>query len=150
MIRPDTNDFIVPMYMQWSLSNETGLISSLTSGTHYYQITSPHMSDNMNWQYTVSFAEGGKYKHVMSYFDGLLKNRQTITRFNSSPNRLLATENIYDYEGRPAFTILPTPVTTPSFTYQPNLSLNEFSGAPYKAVDFDTIRTCLLYTSRCV
>lgn len=143
MIRPDTNDFIVPMYMQWSLSNETGLISSLTSGTHYYQITSPHMSDNMNWQYTVSFAEGGKYKHVMSYFDGLLKNRQTITRFNSSPNRLLATENIYDYEGRPAFTILPTPVTTPSFTYQPNLSLNEFSGAPYKAVDFDTIRTQL-------
>ncbi len=143
MVRPDTSDFKVPMYMQWSLSSETGLISSLTSGTHYYQITSPHMSDNMNWQYTVSFAEGGKYKHVMSYFDGLLKNRQTITRFNSSPNRLLATENIYDYEGRPAFTILPTPVTTSAFTYQPNLSLNEFSGAPYKAIDFDTIRTQL-------
>ena len=143
MVRPDTGDFKVPLYMQWSLSNESGLISSLTNGTHYYQITSPHMSDNINWQYTVSFAEGGKYKHVMSYFDGLLKNRQTITRFNSSPNRLLATENIYDYEGRPAFTILPTPVTTSAFTYQSNLSLNEFSGAPYKAVDFDTIRTQL-------
>ena len=47
------------------------------------------MSDSLNWEYTASFAEGGKYKHVASFYDGLLKNRQSITRFNSSLDKLL-------------------------------------------------------------
>ena len=36
--------------------------------------------DSLNWQYSVDFAEEGKHKLVISYFDGSLRNRQTVTK----------------------------------------------------------------------
>jgi RHS repeat-associated protein len=135
MVRPDSVYYRYPVYGNWNLA-EAGTVSSLST-TNYYKITAPHNGDSLNWQYTISFAEQGKYKHVMSYYDGMLKNRQSITRFNSQPNKLIATEQVYDYEGRPSISILPTPVTTDAFRYQYNLSLNQNTNAPYKAADFD-------------
>ncbi len=140
MVRPDSTLYKVPVYGQWTVTSDTGTVASL-SGTHYYEIINAHLNDSTNWQYTVSFAEEGKYKHVMSYYDGLLKNRQTITRFNSDPEELIVTENVLDHEGKPVIKILPTPVSSESFTYQHNVSLNSVTALPYKAADFDTIRT---------
>lgn len=140
MVRPDSNFYRYPIYGQWN-APDNGTVSSLTEGENYLEIDQAHKNDSVNWQYTVSFAENGKYKHVLSYFDGLLKNRQSITRFNGAPDRLIATEQVYDYEGRPAISILPTPVQSSAFTYQPGLSLNALTGLPYQASDFDTIHT---------
>jgi RHS repeat-associated protein len=138
MVRPDLDNFQYPIYSPWNAPDK-GNLSSLTAVDNYLKIDNAHKNDSVNWQYTVSFAENGKYKHVLSYFDGLLKNRQSITRFNGTPNKLIATEQVYDYEGRPAISILPTPVASSAFTYQPNLSLNALTALPYKAGDFDTI-----------
>lgn len=138
MVRPDSVEFRYPIYSNWSEMDDQGTISSLNSN-HYYQITSSHLADSLNWQYTISFAEQGKFKHVLSYFDGLLKNRQSITRFNSNPNRLIATSSIFDYEGRPAIQILPTPIGSSQFRFKYGMTLNSVSNLPYRANDFDQL-----------
>jgi RHS repeat-associated protein len=134
-VRPDSVNYKYPIYGAWSLAN-TGIISA-AGAANYRQIQNAHLNDSLNWQYTVSFAEQGKHKQVLSYYDGMLKNRQSITRFNSMPNKLIATEQVYDYEGRPSISILPTPIPSNTFTYQSNLSLNAATNKPYKAGDFD-------------
>jgi RHS repeat-associated protein len=139
MVRPDSVQYRYPVYGAWTLANESGMVSSVAN-TSMYEVTQAHMNDSLNWQYTVSFAEQGKYKHVMSYYDGMLKNRQSITRFNSMPGKLIATEQVYDYEGRPSISLLPTPVNSIAFRYQFNLTLNGATGLPYKAHDFDTLQ----------
>jgi len=140
MVRPDSIQYRYPVYGEWSIVNPSGTISSLSATSQYLNIATTHMDNKLNWQYTISFAEQGKYKHVMNYFDGLLKNRQSITRINSNPGQLIATEQVYDYEGRPAIQLLPTPVNSTAFRYQAGMSLNAITNTPYKAADFDTIR----------
>lgn len=65
---------------------------------------------NLNWQSSTSFAENGKFKTVIQYFDGSLKTRQTVTKDNSTGNIVVA-ETIYDLQGRPNLQILPTPTS---------------------------------------
>lgn len=143
MVRPDSTNFETPIYSNWSLPSNQGSVAALSATTNYYKIDTAHINDSLNWQYTISFAEQGKSKQVLSYYDGLLKNRQTITRFNSQPDKLIVTENVFDHEGNTAIKILPTPVNSERFTYQDSVSLNSLTGLPYMAQDFDTLRTSL-------
>jgi RHS repeat-associated protein len=97
-----------------------------------------------NWQYSAAFAEEGKKKGVISYFDGTLRNRQTVT-VNNSDNVPLIQENVYDMFGRPFASILPAPaketdpqskqlVNNPFLHYFQNLNLNA-SKSPYNYND---------------
>lgn len=61
-----------------------------------------------NWQYSAAYAEEGKVKEVVSFFDGTGRNRQAVTRSNTE-NISLITETMYDYEGRPVIQTLPAP-----------------------------------------
>lgn len=137
-VRPDSVLFKYPVTGKWSLpGGDAGNVGSLPPAAYYY-MSVPYSGDSLNWQYTASFAEGGRYKNVASFYDGLLKNRQSITRFNSNLTKLIATGNVYDYEGRLSIKTLPTPIKAPSFRYQFNLALNSVTNLPYKAADFDT------------
>ncbi|PQJ12999.1 hypothetical protein CJD36_004445 [Flavipsychrobacter stenotrophus] len=142
-VRPDSILFKYPIYSDWSYSTtDNGTLASLNADALYH-IGTPYTGDSLNWQYTISFAEGGRYKHVVSFYDGLLKNRESITRFNSTPDRLIVTKNIYDFEGRPAIKILPTPVSSYAFGFVHDVDLNSATSLPYKADDFDTaMHTC--------
>lgn len=51
----------------------------------------------LNWQATTSYAEDGKRKVVVQYFDGSLRGRQTVTKDNFTSNTIVA-ESIYDYQ----------------------------------------------------
>lgn len=62
-----------------------------------------------NWVYTGAYAENGKKKEVVSYFDGAQYNRQTVT-CNNSDNVALVSETYYDFVGRPTIQAMPTPV----------------------------------------
>lgn len=62
----------------------------------------------LNWQATTSFAEEGKRKSVVQYYDGSLRTRQTVTKDNST-NSTIVGETFYDYQGRPAIQVLPSP-----------------------------------------
>jgi RHS repeat-associated protein len=99
----------------------------------------PH-EGNLNWQYTASFAEEGKKKEVISYFDGSLRNRQTVT-INNSDNKNIVQETIYDALGRPAVNILPVPTDDSTIHYFRGFNKNK-TGEPYSYTD-------LLYGSNC-
>ncbi|XZF15207.1 polymorphic toxin type 43 domain-containing protein [Chitinophagaceae bacterium MMS25-I14] len=143
MVRVDSALYQYPIYGIWNGAAQNGTASSASSYAYYIDAAHTHTHDSLNWNYTISFAEGGKYKHVIGYFDGMLKNRQTITRFNSNPGQLLVTENIYDYEGRPAITTLPSVVNTKDFKYLTGVSTSSVTNLPYSPADFDMrLLTC--------
>ncbi|HLP13531.1 MAG TPA: hypothetical protein VK177_16465 [Flavobacteriales bacterium] len=103
----DTAAPTTPMFSAWNVVDADSLSGSITTDNYYY-IDNAHEADK-NWQVTTTFAEEGKKKEVVSYFDGSLRNRQTVTRINSD-NKTIVGETIYDYQGRPAVTVLPVPV----------------------------------------
>jgi len=80
---------------------------------------------NLNWQSSITFAEQGKYKAVIQYFDGSLRGRQTVTKDNSTGNTIVG-ETIYDLQGRPNVQILPTPTLDSAIHYFTNF--NRFNG----------------------
>ncbi|MEO7767792.1 MAG: hypothetical protein ABIS01_10210, partial [Ferruginibacter sp.] len=80
---------------------------------------------NLNWQSSTSFVENGKFKTVVQYFDGSLRNRQTVTKDNSTGN-ILVGETIYDLQGRPNVRILPTPTIDNTIQYFKDF--NRFEG----------------------
>ncbi|MEP3790965.1 MAG: RHS repeat-associated core domain-containing protein [Gilvibacter sp.] len=92
--------------------------------------------DEMNWQFQSSFAEDGKKKAVVSYFDGTLRNRQTVTKVNTDDNAIVG-EVIYDNQGRPAIEALPVPASQDNvIKFYPDF--NQVSlGVPYTHTDFD-------------
>jgi hypothetical protein len=93
----------------------------------------PHLP-LMNWQYISVFAEGGKKKETISYYDGSMRGRQTIAS-NNADQTVLVQENIYDYNGRAAIQVLPVPIAgTMSFYANLNKADNT---TPYTAANFD-------------
>lgn len=62
------------------------------------------------YQYNSAFAENGKRKDLIGYYDGSGRNRQNITRLNSQPNTIIVGETFYDHLGRATITTLPAPL----------------------------------------
>lgn len=122
MLRPDDVQFRQTKYSDWSITSNQGTIAGLANPANsYYKIGEAHVNDDKNWNYQVSFAEDGKSKGVVSYFDGLLRNRQSVTKFGSIQNQLIATAPVYNYEGQAVLQTLPIPIqqtTNQKFEYQ--------------------------------
>ncbi|NUY82703.1 hypothetical protein HUK80_17505, partial [Flavobacterium sp. MAH-1] len=89
-----------------------------------------------NWQFTASFAEEGKKKELVNYFDGSLHNRQTVSKINTD-NTAIAGETIYDNEGRGVIQVLPVPLKGKNYLrYFSRLNRN-MANLPYSHRDFD-------------
>jgi RHS repeat-associated protein len=84
-------------------------------------------NDSLNWQATTTYAEEGKRKTVIQYYDGSLRARQTVTKDNTTQTTVVA-ETFYDGQGRPAVQILPAPGISNIIAYVKNL--NKFNGQP--------------------
>jgi RHS repeat-associated protein len=103
----------------------------------------------LNWQYSAAFAEDGKKKEVISYFDGSLRGRQTVTLANNlSADVAIAQENIYDEFGRPIVSVLPTPyyesANTPSnLHFIPGLNLAQSTTNPYSVKNISSSATAV-------
>jgi len=124
----------------WTTSGSTlsGSGIYVNAWPNYLRIDHEHET-NKNWQYQSVYAEDGKHKSIVSYFDGSLRNRQTVTKINSNDEAVVG-ESIYDNQGRAAIQILPTPVDYPALKYYPKLNLNDpVSGTPepFSHTDFD-------------
>ncbi|HCA83152.1 MAG TPA: hypothetical protein DEP18_05145, partial [Flavobacteriales bacterium] len=142
-VRPVGRDHSSPdnyIFGVWSLPEKVKASDLDTSVVH---VIFPHEA-NKNWQVTTTFAEEGKKKEVISYFDGTLRNRQTVTRINSD-NHIIVGQTIYDHQGRPAVTVLPVPVQDSvcdnsfvdhSLKYYPNFNLDDTLNL-YGRNDFD-------------
>ncbi len=123
-------------YGVWS--NDGGKIS-VSDWTHI-EVDS-HDNSDKNWQFSVSYAEQGKKKGVASYFDGSLRNRQTVTRINTT-NQAIVGEVVYDAQGRPAIEILPVPTDDDRIQFYEDFNKNP-SGALYSYKDFDIDNDCI-------
>ena len=144
-VRAVGRDYTSPtqyMYSPWNLPDQS-VISSIGSA-HKYTITGH--DPLKNWQYSSTYAEEGKKKEVISYFDGSLRNRQTVTKINTDDNVIIG-ETLYDYQGRPAVNVLPVPIVFPSCTlskpairYHENFNIND-AGTVYSKGDFDKDNT---------
>lgn len=106
------NEYVTRYDGTWSYATETGTTNTdataLTAANARTNITTGREED-LNWQYSASFAEDGKRKDAISFYDGSLYGRQTVTRSNTD-STLIVAEARYDSEGRAAVQILPTPV----------------------------------------
>ncbi|WP_345086380.1 DUF6443 domain-containing protein, partial [Flavobacterium cheonhonense] len=116
-------------YGAWSVSGTTINLSDWT-----YIELGGHRS-KLNWQFNSSFAEHGKKKEVVSYFDGSLRNRQTVTKSNTN-NKAIVGEVIYDHEGRATVEVLPTPVESSALQFFPNFNRREGLDQIYSYQDF--------------
>ena len=95
--------------------------------------------NSMNWQAVNSFAEDGKRKTVVQYYDGSLRSRQTVTKDNVT-NTTITAETFYDGQGRPAIQILPAPGIDNVIGYTKNLNLfNQQSQNSDPALLFDLV-----------
>jgi len=118
MVRPSLDDLLARNYGAWTVSSDKGTLSSVSGSSA--QIQRSH-HDSLNWDLKMSFVEDGKYKQVMTYYDGLLKHRQVQTRFNSKPDQTIIAQSLYDHEGRAVINSLPIPVDSVyKFSYLSN------------------------------
>ena len=101
------------------------------------------MDTAKNWQYSVSFAEEGKRKEVVSFFDGAMYNRQSVTLSNSNDKKAIVGQTIYDFTGRPALNLMPAPLTSTGIHYYDNRTTTDVSNHPTAIVgvpnDYDNI-----------
>ncbi len=111
----------------WSSDNTAGLGRFVYNG---------HQR-NLNWQATTSFAEEGKRKIVVQYYDGSLRARQTVTKDNTT-NTTIASESYYDYQGRPAIQVLPAPTLSTVIKYSQNFNTG-LNGSAYDKDNFDVL-----------
>ncbi len=92
----------------------------------------------MNWQYSCAFAEEGKKKESITYFDGSLRSRQTVAQSINSLTgsmHVVVQDKIYDFQGRPAIEVLPSPMASAELTYYPLTSTS--GGGEYSKELFD-------------
>jgi RHS repeat-associated protein len=106
-----------------------------TTDTSYKYHVAWHQ-DSLNWQSVITFAEEGKRKQAVSYFDGSLRNRQSVTKLNTD-NEVIVGETIYDFQGRPALSVMPVPSNTSKLKYFNKFNLYS-STVTYNRNHFDT------------
>ena len=133
----DINDIDFVLYGDWTAPSGS-IVSDYTLNTHYFKIdniTQATHEENKNWQYSATYAEEGKKKEVISYFDGSLRNRQSVTKSNTSEKTIVG-ETIYDHQGRGAVQVLPVPTDEAVIKYYDEFNKN-LTAIPYSREDFD-------------
>jgi RHS repeat-associated protein len=132
-----TTGYNIPLYYDGvgQLFSRVRAVNILSNGTLTYSPWSAIDSfpfgghnNNLNWQVSTAYAEEGKRKAVMQYYDGSLRQRQTVTKDNTT-NTTLTAETFYDGQGRPAIQVLPAPGIDSIVAYTQNLNL--FNGQAY-------------------
>lgn len=92
---------------------------------------------SQNWSMSVEFAEEGKNKGVISYYDGTLRPRQAVT-LNKEKGVYIVSQSIFDYQGREVVSVLPVPVFDNSgYHIRPGFNKSIATNAQYSAADFD-------------
>jgi RHS repeat-associated protein len=120
-------------YGKWSSNTTTK--TYVSNWPNFVTISVGHGAGK-NWQYQSTYAEEGKKKEVSQYFDGSLRNRQTVTRLNSN-NQSVVGETVYDNEGRGVINILPVPQDEPSLRYYSGVNKNAAATGAYDHRNFD-------------
>ncbi|MDP1623161.1 MAG: RHS repeat-associated core domain-containing protein [Bacteroidales bacterium] len=95
------------------------------------------LEDTLNWQYTATYAEEGKRKEVITFYDGILNKRQQATVSNTEQLALVG-ETVYDYQDRAAVQVMPGVVPSEGMKLYGNGKPGELFNGTYGAKNFDT------------
>jgi hypothetical protein len=114
---------------------DEGLVGYNTGASYHITGSSVIHEAQLNWLYSISFAEEGKKNDAATYYDGSMRVRQLVGH-NYADATAVVQETIYDYEGRPAITTMPVPVKAGTMKFYENFNRNA-GGIPYSAADFD-------------
>lgn len=144
-IAPDFSEFVLG---KWSSEPVPLTASHVSDFIHYFTTISPMNSGPIrehdkakNWQYTAAYAEEGKRKDLITYYDGTLRSRQSVSRINSL-NKAIVLESYYNHSGQLAIQSLPTPIDNPTIKYRPNFNLgfntSNSQNEPYNWTIFET------------
>ncbi len=139
----DINDPEHLIFGDWNVMISSGTIDALDIFSKIEITEAQIHAKALNWQYSASYAEQGKRKESIAYYDGTLRSRQEVTKINTERN-VIVGETIYDHQGRPAVNVMPTPVEFPScdkdgepvIKYYPQFNKNN-NGETYSKTDFD-------------
>ena|GEM_PF-1480826 len=111
-------------------------------------VTIANHEANKNWQAQTVYSEEGKYKKIMTYFDGTLRQRQSLTNLSQKEvTNTLVGETYYDFEGRSSLSIMAVPSADAKLTYKPgfNVFADAAASTPTKALyDNGTIENSVL------
>jgi hypothetical protein len=108
----DTADINVRLEGKWG---DHAFSGSFISDYNNFYLCTGH-EQHLNWQYSIGFAEEGKRKFAISYFDGSNRNRQQLTKITSLDTTIVQ-ETYYDFVGRAAMQTLPVPSFSAAITY---------------------------------
>ena len=103
-----------PVFGPWSL--QTMSSSTLPAISPSYRFDYEGLEDSLTWQYTASYAEEGKKKEVISFYDGSLRKRQEVTVLNTDSVAVVG-EYFYDHVGRQALESVPVPTLNRGLRY---------------------------------
>ncbi len=136
-----SNNVEYPVFGNWSYTPSKG--DSLPSPSFTCRYDYCGLEDSLTWQYTAVYAEEGKRKEVITFYDGTLRNRQEVT-INNTDKVAIVGETFYDHVGRQALQSIPAPTPSRGVRYYGtgNSSNGLFNGDFEKAdYDYDTTLT---------
>jgi len=126
------NNTKVEQFTAWTVEDNINVLNDFSTA-HRVQLLG--FEDQKNWQTSISYAEEGKNKAMVSFADGTLRKRQDLTRLNTE-SKTLVGDLIYDHQGRVAIHTLPVPTDSLSLNYRSNFTRNSI-GSIYDRKNFD-------------
>ncbi|MBR3467951.1 MAG: hypothetical protein IKH15_12140 [Bacteroidales bacterium] len=103
-----------PVFGLWSFANSSG--NTIPDTNHICRYDYQGLEDSLTWQCTTVYAEEGKRKEIISFYDGTLRKRQEVTVLNTD-NVAVVGETFYDHVGRQALQAIPTPTASKGIRY---------------------------------
>ena len=131
------NGEFYPVFGPWSFVTSSGNV--IPDSNHICRYDFAGLEDSLTWQYTAVYAEEGKRKEVITFYDGTLRNRQEVTVLNTDSIAVVG-ETFYDHIGRQALQALPTPTPSRGIRYYGTNStaVGQFNGYfPKSQYDYD-------------
>jgi hypothetical protein len=144
-VRPIGKNFNDPnewLQGYWTMEDEGTLnLTSEVSASRAYLTTSPSRNASpaidMNSMSVFMFSEGGKVISNLSYYDGTLRDRQSVV-YVKSKGIYMVNQKIFDYLGREAVSVIPSVAMDElGYAFRTEYNLSENSGNSYNYTDFD-------------
>jgi RHS repeat-associated protein len=130
-----SNGVYYPIFGDWSFLPSKGYSPYMISNEFYFGYGG--LEDSLTWQYSAVYAEEGKRKEVISFYDGTLRKRQEVT-VNNTNNVAIVSETFYDHVGRQALQSIPTPTPSRGVRYYGTDSTsNGFFNGSFEKADYD-------------
>jgi len=110
---------------------ESGIVSALNhpSGKFYKLAINEYSGGVINWSANMTFDENGNKGYGVGFMDGLLMQRENIAKLNTE-DKIITQTTLYDYQGRPAVSVLPAPLEQQGVLFVPQLN-KYYNGSSY-------------------